>query len=379
MIDPLVPLGDPLGGEDLVRYSRHLALTAVGSDGQRRIRAARVLSIGAGGLGSPAITYLAAAGVGTIGIVDDDVVELSNLQRQIIHGAEDVGRAKVESAADAVRRLNPGIEVRTHPERLTAANAVDIVGQYDVVLDGSDNFATRYLVSDACAVARVPDVWGSILGFEGQVSVFWQDAPGGAGRTYRDLHPSAPEPGAVPSCSEAGVLGSVCGIVGSLMATEALKLITGLGSPLLGRVLIVNTLSMGFREMPFASRGVPVTSIGDEAAETAEPVTPDDRLIDARSLATLLERDAVWLLDVRDDYEAQIVAIPGSRRITAADVIADPSQVPVDRDVVVYCKSGGRSAKVIAALLASGHHAVWHLDGGVLAWIDQIDPSLIRY
>lgn len=378
-IDPIVSPAEPLTGDDRIRYSRHLALGAVGEDGQRRLAGARVLSIGAGGLGSSVVQYLAAAGVGTIGVIDDDRVERSNLQRQVIHGEPDVGSLKVDSAASAVARLNSGVRVRTHPERLTAHNAVDVVSSYDIVVDGSDNFATRYLVNDACAIAGIPYVWGSILGFEGQVSVFWQNAPDGLGRTYRDLHPVAPTPGLIPSCAEAGVIGSICGVVGSLMATEAIKLIIGIGEPLLGRVLICDLLSMRMRQIAFGPRGHgPITEIASPEEEPTDPIA--DRTIDAREAARWIEHRDVQLIDVREPYEAQICAIEGSVLVPREQLTDSPgAHIDTGRDVLLYCKSGSRSGHALKSLRAAGYERVWHIDGGILAWIDQVDSSLTPY
>lgn len=377
-IDPIVEPAEPLTSDERVRYSRHLALSAVGEPGQRRLGAARVLSIGAGGLGSSVLQYLAAAGVGTLGVIDDDRVERSNLQRQVIHGESDVGLLKVDSAATAIGRLNTGVAVRRHPERLTEQNAVDIVSSYDLVLDGSDNFATRYLVNDACAIAGIPYVWGSILGFEGQVSVFWQNAPDGLGRTYRDLHPAAPAPGLVPSCAEAGVIGSICGVVGSLMATEAIKLILGTGKPLLGRVLICDLLNMSMRQIPFSSRGLPPITELAESERSADPIA--DRTIEPIEAKRWIEHRDIQLLDVREDYEARICTISSARLVPHEELTADPtSYLDTDRDVLLYCKSGGRSGHALKILRAAGYERVWHISDGILGWIRDVDPSLQEY
>nr|WP_225984261.1 molybdopterin-synthase adenylyltransferase MoeB [Epidermidibacterium keratini] len=369
--------GAPLGPDDLARYARHLSLLPVGADGQRRLRAARVLSVGAGGLGSPVLLYLAAAGVGTLGIIDDDVVDESNLQRQVIHGEPDIGRAKTDSAADAIGRLNSGVAVVRHTERLTAANALEIVSGYDLVVDGSDNFATRYLVNDACAIAGIPYVWGSILGFEGQLSVFWQDAPDGRGVTYRDLHPTAPPPGSVPSCAEAGVLGSLCGVLGSMMATEALKLIIGIGEPLLGRVLMLDVLSMRLREVEFRSRGgAPITEIVPEAGD---PLADELPTVDVAELAGVVAGGA-RLIDVREPYEAEIVQIPGSQLVPLAQFLADPAAyADPAAEIVLYCKSGGRSAQALQAAREAGLQRVRHLEGGVIEWVERVQPDARRY
>lgn len=377
-IDPIVEPAAPLTSDERVRYSRHLALSAVGEDGQRRLAGARVLSIGAGGLGSAVLQYLSAAGVGVLGVIDDDRVERSNLQRQVIHTEADVGALKVDSAAAAIGRLNPGVAVRRHPERLTPLNAVEIVSSYDLVVDGSDNFDTRYLVNDACELAGVPYVWGSILGFEGQVSVFWGAAPDGLGRTYRDLHPTAPAPGLVPSCAEAGVIGSICGVVGSLMATEAVKLILGVGVPLLGTVLVCDLLSMSMRKVAFASRGLPpVTALAAPQAQ-ADPIA--DRTIDPVEARRWIAHRDIQLIDVREPYEAEICAIDGAVLVPHETLTANPAaHLASDRDVLLYCKSGGRSGHALKALRAAGYERVWHIDGGILGWIKDVDPRLRPY
>ena len=305
-LPPLVEPGPELTREELERYARHLTLPGIGTLGQRRLRNARVLVVGAGGLGSPALQYLAAAGIGTLGIVDDDVVALSNLQRQVVHTTADVGRPKAVSAAEAVTALNPLVEVRTHPVRLDADNAVDIIGGYDLVLDGADNFATRYVVSDAAALTGTPCVWGSILRFEGQVSVFWA----GHGPTYRDLYPEAPPDGEVPSCAEGGVFGMLPATVGAVMVTEAVKLVTGTGEPLLGRVLLHDALAMTWREMRLTPDpdAVPVTAVARPAAVCALPGADASETVGSAELARLLERRergeaSFALVDVRDDWE----------------------------------------------------------------------------
>lgn len=385
MSGPLRPLVEPtaqLTREELSRYSRNLTLPQLGTDGQRRLKAARVLLVGAGGLGSPALQYLAAAGVGTIGIVDDDVVDVSNLHRQVVHGTADVGRAKVDSAADAVARINPLVTVRTHPVRLDAGNAVELVAQYDLVLDGADNFATRYVVSDACALADVPCVWGSILRFEGRVSVFWA----GRGPTYRDLHPDPPEPGEVPSCAEGGVLGMLPATIGAVMVTEATKLLTGIGEPLLGRLLLHDALAMTWREIglsvdpdapPVTSVEAPATACGSEPAQ--------HEVVSATELADLLARReegraGLHLVDVREPWEREVAVIPGSVPVPLADLLdRGAAALPPDalgEDLVLHCQSGVRSAQALAAL--RGHYAdreegVRHLDGGVEAWLAAVD------
>lgn len=391
-LPPLVEPGPELTREELERYSRHLTLTQFGVAGQRRLKNARVLVIGAGGLGTPALQYLAAAGVGTIGVIDDDVVSESNLQRQVIHGMADLGRPKVVSAADAVARLNPLVTARAHDMRLTPDNAVELFRGYDLVLDGADNFGTRYLVADAAELAGVPVVWGSILRFAGQVSVFWA----GRGPVYRDLYPEAPPPGAVPSCAEGGVLGVLPATIGSVMATEALKLITGMGRPLVGRVLVHDALAQSWRELtvlPDPGR-VPVTDLSQ--VEVACGLPADDaapashEIVTASELSEMLEareRGAATftLVDVREDWERELVAIPGAIQVHLDELLARGAQAlpgNVEGDIVLHCKAGARSARALAALrgdYALREDTVKHLDGGVLAWVEQVDPGLPRY
>ncbi|CAH0229376.1 putative adenylyltransferase/sulfurtransferase MoeZ [Arthrobacter sp. Bi83] len=383
---PLEPLVDPASGlspEEVERYSRHLIIPEIGALGQRRLKNARVLVIGAGGLGSPALLYLAAAGVGTIGIIDDDDVDLSNLQRQIIHGVADVGRPKIESARDAIVALNPLVEVRLHDVRLDASNALDLFAGYDLILDGADNFSTRYLVNDAAAILGKPYVWGSIFRFDGQVSVFWENH----GPTYRDLYPEAPPAGSVPSCGEGGVFGMLCAAVGALMVTEAVKLITGVGRSLLGRVALYDALGGSWREIrvakdPAAPR---ITELTDyevfcgiapaEAADTEHTVT-------ATQLATMLaSRDAGLkdfdLVDVREAGEYDIVRIEGSVLIPQGRILSGEAwgDLPQDRDIVFHCKAGTRSAAVLAAARKAGYQRVSHLDGGILAWVRDVEPQ----
>ncbi|MEH0110938.1 molybdopterin-synthase adenylyltransferase MoeB [Tersicoccus sp. MR15.9] len=378
-LPPLVEPGEPLTREETARYSRQVILPGIGLDGQRRLKNARVLVVGAGGLGSPVVLYLAAAGVGTIGVIDDDVVDVSNLQRQVIHRVDDVGRLKVDSAAEAIAALNPLVTVVRHAERLTAATALNLLGRYDLVIDGTDNFATRYLVSDAAELTGRPVVWGSILRFDGQVSVFW----GAHGPTYRDLFPDPPEPGSVPDCATAGVFGVLCAAIGSMMATEAIKLITGTGLTLLGRILVFDALTATWRELkvaPDPSRPA-VTGLQDAQADAcAAPDEAEVPTISASELAALLaERDAgradVDVIDVREAPEAAIVAIDGARLVPMDDVLS--GRVPVDphRPVVLHCKAGTRSAVVGRHLIAAGHPDVRHLDGGILAWVRDVEPD----
>ncbi|MGP9725240.1 molybdopterin-synthase adenylyltransferase MoeB [Corynebacterium sp. AOP40-9SA-29] len=384
---PLVEPGPALTAQESARYARHLSLSEIGVTGQRRLKAARVLVIGAGGLGSPVLQYLAAAGVGTLGIIDDDVVEVSNLQRQVVHSVDTVGEPKVDSAADAVARINPLVSVERHGMRLGASDAVDLVGGYDLVVDGADNFATRYLVSDACTLTSTPCVWGSVLRFEGRVSVFWS-GPSHDGITYRDLHPDPPPPGSVPSCAAGGVIGALPGTLGSLMAAEAVKLLTGCGDPLYGRVLLHDALAMSFRELrivpdpeaPLVTSVQDMTqacSLGSGPAEAAT-VTVDE--LDARL------RSGAVLVDVREDWERDIVAIPGARAVPLvalqeAGVSALPDGVG-GRDVIFHCRSGVRSAlavEAVASSFAGREESVAHLDGGVLEWVRVLHPEMPTY
>jgi sulfur-carrier protein adenylyltransferase/sulfurtransferase len=388
-LPPLVEPGPPLGRERVERYARHLLLPDVGPLGQRRLVNAKVLVVGAGGLGSPALLYLAAPGVGRIGIVDADVVDVSNLQRQVVHEDGDVGRLKVESARDRILATNPDVEVRTHPVRLTAGNAVEIVSGYDLVVDGADNFPTRYLVDDVCALLGKPDVWGSILGFDGQVGVFWAQH----GPTYRELFPTPPAPGTVADCATGGVLGALCGTVGSIMATEAVKLVCGIGEPLVGRLLVVDALGAGWRTISVRppSDRVSVTELADYEAFcglTSPAPAPDDE-IDVHALAGLLaaREDGVAdfvLVDVREPHELEIVGVPGAVGVPLARLEADPDAALAEhgadgRRVVLLCKSGVRSARALAAVRAAGRQDAVHVAGGVLAWIREIDPSLPGY
>jgi molybdopterin/thiamine biosynthesis adenylyltransferase/rhodanese-related sulfurtransferase len=378
-LPPLVePRGD-LSPADITRYSRHLLLPGIEAVGQQRLTAARVLVIGAGGLGSPVISYLAAAGVGTIGVVDDDVVDHTNLQRQVVHRDEDVGRPKTDSAAEAVARTNPGVEVIRHRLHLDEDNAGDLLSGYDLVVDGSDNFDTRYVVSDATSAAGIPCVWGSVLRFEGQVSTFWSDAPGGNALTLRDVFPEPPEPGTVPSCSEAGVLGAVCGVVGSVMAAEAVKLICGLGDPLLGRLLVFDALTMSWSELRVQrAHDRPDPPRPGRRSVPAPPAAP---VISATDLSSwLAERErgerAFRLVDVREPLEHALVAIPGDELVPMAAM--EPHTMAGGAPVVFYCKTGQRSAEACLRVVRAGGEART-LDGGVLAWIRELRPELPSY
>jgi sulfur-carrier protein adenylyltransferase/sulfurtransferase len=392
---PLVPPGAQLTAQERTRYARHLLLPDVVDLGQRRLRAARVLVVGAGGLGSPALLYLAAAGVGTIGVVDDDVVDTTNLQRQVVHGVADVGRPKTESAADAVHSISPTTQVVQHRERLDEATALDVVADYDLVLDGADNFPTRYLVGDACARLGVPHVWGSVFRFDGQVSVWWA----GEGPCYACVFPAQPPPDAVPSCAVGGVLGAVCASVGSVMATEAVKLVTGIGEPLVGRLLVHDALRQTWDALPVtADPGCRVCGSGadltrplgwatriPDAVPSPGPPLADRPSIDVVELKALLDAraldgQAAMLLDVREEGERAVVAIPAAAWLPIGDVRAGaevPGLAPGER-VYVHCKSGGRSAEAVDLLRARGVDAV-DVEGGILAWVAQVDPALPTY
>ncbi len=382
-LKPLVEPAGELTPAEVERYSRHLIIPEIGAVGQRRLKNAKVLVIGAGGLGSPALLYLAAAGVGTLGIIDDDEVDLSNLQRQVIHGVADVGRSKIESARDSVAALNPLVEVRLHNARLDASNALELFADYDLILDGADNFATRYLVNDAAAILGKPYVWGSIFRFDGQVSVFWEKH----GPTYRDLYPEAPPAGSVPSCGEGGVFGMLCAAVGSLMVTEAVKLITGVGRSLLGRVALFDALGGSWREIRVAKdpAGAPITELTDYEAFcgiTPAVAADTEHTVTAPQLATMLASRKAGLkdfelVDVRETGEHDIVSIDGSVLIPQGRILAGEAwaELPQDRDIVFHCKAGTRSANVLEAARKAGYQRVSHLDGGILAWVRDVEPQ----
>ncbi|MDM7855095.1 molybdopterin-synthase adenylyltransferase MoeB [Cellulomonas alba] len=363
-MEPLVEPGPPLTAEQVERSSRHLLLPGVGDAGQRRLRNARVCVVGAGGLGAPVLQYLAAAGVGALTVVDDDVVDASNLQRQVIHGVADVGRPKVDSARDAIARIDPSIEVRAVRTRLTSADVDTVLAGHDLVVDGTDNFPTRYLVDEACERLGVPLVWGSVLRFDAQVSVSWA----AAGVTMRDLFPSAPEDGL--SCAEAGVLGALCGQVGSVMATEVVKLVTGIGEPLLGRVLVVDALRARWSEVPVRVRPAATRPSVRSAPESPAAA----RSIDAATLADRLAlrtdgRDRFELIDVREPAEAALASIPGARLVPLARVLDGSAldELPRDQEIVVHCAVGARSAAAVEVLRAAGFEAT-NLEGGIRAW-----------
>jgi adenylyltransferase/sulfurtransferase len=401
-IPPLVAPAAELTAEERARYARHILLPQVGLEGQRRLKNARVLVVGAGGLGSPALMYLAAAGVGTIGVVDDDVVDASNLQRQVVHGVDDVGRPKTESAAETVARINPLVTVVRHDLRLDSSNALEVLADYDVVLDGADNFPTRYLVNDACVLLGLPHVWGSIYRFDGQVSVWFA----GYGPCYRCVFPDPPPPDAVPSCATGGVLGVLCAAVGSVQVSEVIKLVVGQGDPLVGRLLVHDSLRQTWDSLtvranpdcPVCGEAPTVTSLVDyeqfcgmPGAPVPAPVAvgaapPTFAEVTATELATMLaarergERE-FELVDVREPGEREVVSIPGARAIhldrfregTAA------AELPRGIPVVLMCKSGVRSGEAAALLAGAGRGDVANLTGGVLAWVRDVDPSLPVY
>ncbi|HZO68046.1 MAG: adenylyltransferase/sulfurtransferase MoeZ [Kribbellaceae bacterium] len=398
-LQPLVEPADELTIDEVRRYSRHLIIPEVGMDGQKRLKNAKVLVIGAGGLGSPALLYLAAAGVGTLGIVEFDEVDESNLQRQIIHGQSDVGRPKAESARDSVNEVNPYVNVVVHGERLDNDNVLGIFEQYDLIVDGTDNFATRYMVNDAAVLLGKPYVWGSIYRFDGQVSVFWPAAPGGTAPCYRCLYPEPPPPGMVPSCAEGGVLGVLCASVGAAQVTEAIKLLTGIGESALGSLNIYEALELSWRKLKvrkdpncaICGENPTVTelidydafcgAISDEAAEAAAGST-----ISVKQLSEWIKlkdngEKEFYLVDVREPNEYEINRIPGAVLIPKGEFLTGEAlaKLPPDQQLVFHCKSGVRSAEVLAIAKGAGFADAVHVGGGVVAWVDQIDPSQPAY
>jgi sulfur-carrier protein adenylyltransferase/sulfurtransferase len=390
-LPPLVQPAESLTVEEVRRYSRHLIIPDVAMTGQKRLKNAKVLCVGAGGLGSPALMYLAAAGVGTLGVVDFDVVDESNLQRQIIHGQSDIGRSKAESARDSVREINPLITVNVHEQRLDSSNVMELFAQYDLIVDGTDNFATRYLVNDACVLLDKPYVWGSIYRFDGQASVFWAEH----GPCYRCLYPEPPPPGMVPSCAEGGVLGVLCASIGAIQVTEAIKLLTGIGEPLVGGLMIYDALEMNYRKI--AVRKDPNCVVCGEHPTVTELIDYDEfcgvvseeaqqaaagSTITAGELAELLDSDKpVYLVDVREPAEFEIVSIPGATLIPKDEILRGDAlaSLPQDRQIVMYCKTGVRSAETLAAVKRAGFADAVHVQGGVSAWVNQVDPSLPSY
>jgi sulfur-carrier protein adenylyltransferase/sulfurtransferase len=377
--------------DDLSRYSRHLILPEVGMEGQRKLKAARVLCVGTGGLGSPLALYLAAAGIGTLGLVDFDIVDASNLQRQIIHSTKDIGRKKLDSAEEKLIALNPALNIVKHETMLSSANALEILKDYDIVADGTDNFPTRYLVNDACVLLGKPNAYGSIFRFEGQASVFATKE----GPCYRCLYPEPPPPGLVPSCAEGGVLGILPGLVGVIQATEVIKLILGKGSPLIGRLLLVDALSMRFRELKLRKNPeCPVCGENPTVKELIDyehfcgivPESKEEKAI-KNGIAQLGVKDLkrrldagedVFILDVREPYEYQIAQI-GGKLIPQNDVPQRLAEIPRDREIVVQCRSGARSQRIAEFLKQSGYTQVVNLAGGILAWSDEIDPRVQKY
>lgn len=396
-----MPTAPELTADDLARYGRHVILPEVGVDGQRRLKGARVLCVGAGGLGSPVAMYLAAAGVGTLGLVDFDVVDVSNLQRQILHGTPDIGRPKTESARDRLRALNPLVSLELHPAALSAREALALLRQYDVVVDGTDNFPTRYLVNDACVLEGRPNVHASIHRFEGQLSVFGtKDGP-----CYRCLHPLPPPAGSVPDCAEGGVLGVLPGLLGTLQATEALKLLLGIGRSMAGRLLVVDTLTMAFREFAVerdgactwcatrtsrelledyaafcgAAESSVATSPTSVAGAAPPPAAAPAEIAPAALAMRLARRDPILLLDVREEWEHTIVHLDGATLVPMAAIPARAASLDRALEVVVYCHHGTRSAMVADYLRASGFPRVLNLTGGIDRWSREVDPSVPRY
>jgi molybdopterin/thiamine biosynthesis adenylyltransferase/rhodanese-related sulfurtransferase len=388
-----------LDGDELRRYGRHLVLPEVGTDGQRRLKGARILLVGAGGLGSPAAMYLAAAGVGTLGLVDFDVVDVTNLQRQVMHGTEDVGRLKLDSAADRIRDINPHVHVERYDTALTSENALSILADYDVIVDGTDNFPTRYLVNDACVILGKPNAFGSVLRFEGQASVFATEA----GPCYRCLFREPPPPGLVPSCAEAGVLGVLPGLIGTIQATEAIKLVLGVGEPLIGRLLLVDALSMQFRtielrrdpECPacgtheirelidyeafcgIGANGAQLDARDEPRDHERQPAISE---ITPRDLSERMRRgDDFQLVDVREEWEWEIARLPGAQLIPLSVFSEGAAKLDRDREVVVYCKVGARSRFAAEELAEVGFTRLTNLTGGISRWSAEVDPTVLRY
>ncbi len=391
-IPPLVEKGPALTVDEVRRYSRHLIIPDVAMAGQQRLMNAKVLCVGAGGLGSPALMYLAAAGVGTLGIVEFDTVDESNLQRQIIHGQSDIGKSKALSAKEKIAEINPNVNVVVHEVRLDTDNVMEIFAQYDLIVDGTDNFATRYLVNDACVLLKKPYVWGSIYRFDGQASVFWAEY----GPCYRCLYPEPPPPGMVPSCAEGGVLGVLCASIGSIQTTEAIKLITGIGEPLIGQLMIYDALEMSYRKIkvrkdpkcPLCSEKPSQTALLPDyeafcgVLSVAAEVAVKDSTISVSDLKTKIdEKENFLLIDVREPSEFEIVRIPGSVLIPKQGFLDGSALagLPQDKPIILHCKSGVRSAECLAILKSAGFADATHVSGGVVAWAKQIDTSLPVY
>ena len=386
-LPPLVEPAAELTVDEVRRYSRHLIIPDVGMDGQKRLKNAKVLCVGAGGLGSPALMYLAAAGVGTLGIVEFDTVDESNLQRQIIHGQADIGRSKAESARDSVKEINPYVNVILHETRLDVDNVKEIFEQYDLIVDGTDNFATRYLVNDAAVLLGKPYVWGSIYRFDGQASVFWAEH----GPCYRCLYPEAPPPGMVPSCAEGGVLGVLCASIGSIQVTEAIKLLAGVGEPLVGRLMIYDALEMQYRQVKvrkdpdcaLCGENPTVTDLIDYDAfcgvvsDEAQAAAIGSTITPKQLKQWQDDKEDIFLVDVREPGEYEIVNIPGATLIPKGDFLMGNAleQMPQDKKIVLHCKTGVRSAEVLAVLHSAGFADAVHLGGGVIGWVNQIEPE----
>ena len=385
-------LVEPAGGlsrDEVFRYSRHLIIPDVAMDGQLRLKNASVLLIGAGGLGSPNAMYLAAAGVGHLGLVDFDLVDASNLQRQVIHGTSDIGRSKLESARDKIAEINPYVQVTLHETRLTSDNARALIRGYDLVIDGSDNFPTRYLVNDACVLEGKPYVWGSIYRFDGQTSVFWAEH----GPCYRCLYPEPPPPGMVPSCAEGGVLGVLCATVGSIQANEAIKLLTGVGDPIVGRLVIYDALELSFKDITIrkdpecavCGKNPTVTELIDYddfcgvVSDAAERAASGSTVTPAELAAALAAGERIKLIDVREPAEWQINRIEGAELIPLGELPAHLADLPQTEQLVAYCKTGQRSAEALALLKQSGFSTARHLGGGIVAWGRTVDPSIPQY
>lgn len=391
VISPERAEASQLSNDEILRYSRHLILPEVNLEGQKKLKAAKVLCIGAGGLGSPLAMYLAAAGVGTIGIVDFDVVDFTNLQRQIIHGTKDVGRTKLQSAIDTIKDINPNVEVIGFEEQFTSSNAMKIVKDFDVVIDGTDNFPTRYLTNDVCVLLGKPNVYGSIFRFEGQSTVFWAEK----GPCYRCLYPEPPPPGLVPSCAEGGVLGVLPGIVGCIQANEAIKLILGIGNPLIGRLLLFNALKMQFRELrllkdpacPICGDNKTITELidyeqfcGIRGEESAPQAVDESEEISVVELKARMDRgDRLTLIDVREPYEYAIARIPGANLIPLGQIAERSGELDKDAEIILHCRSGKRSADALNQLKARGFKRLKNVVGGITAWSEQVDPTVPKY
>jgi molybdopterin/thiamine biosynthesis adenylyltransferase/rhodanese-related sulfurtransferase len=390
-LPPLVEPAADLSVDEVRRYSRHLIIPDVGVAGQKRLKNAKVLCVGAGGLGSPALMYLAAAGVGTLGIVEFDTVDESNLQRQIIHGQSDIGRPKAESARDSVLEINPYVNVVLHNEALSNDNVMEIFAQYDLIIDGTDNFATRYMVNDAAVLLGKPYVWGSIYRFDGQASVFWAEH----GPCYRCLYPEPPPPGMVPSCAEGGVLGVLCASIGAIQVTEAIKLLTGVGDTLLGSLMVYDALEMSYRKIKLrkdpncaiCGENPTVTGLIDyddfcgAVSDEAQAATVGSTITAAELKDWLDSGKPIDLIDVREPAEWEIVRVPGARLVPKGEILNGNALagLPQDKQVVLYCKSGVRSAEALAAVKAAGFKDAVHVQGGVVSWVKTVDPSLPVY